>query len=256
VTIQDAPQSLGTARLVRPDHHHKSDVPPSARLSTSVAVIWHGENAPLGRLAEVLDAHELTWNTVHAGNPESFPDPAEVTGAILIGSSEPTGASRPESTGAEIDWLRRAHHAGGAILGVGSGAQTLALALGGGIEVARRPQRGWVHVETADSELLAPGPWLAWHDHAIQIPPRAELLAHTAVGPLAFRAGRHLGVQLHAEVTPEIIGGWVLTHASGGIDAQGLLETASREQSTAAATADRLFSGFVASVRFSENRAA
>jgi hypothetical protein len=73
-----------------------------------VAVIWHGENAPLGRLAEVLDAHQLTWNTVHAGNPESFPDPAEVTGAILIGSAEPTGASRPESTGAEIDWLRRA----------------------------------------------------------------------------------------------------------------------------------------------------
>jgi hypothetical protein len=45
-------------------------------------------------------------------------------------------------------------------------------------------------------------------------------------------------------------------HASGGIDAQGLLETASREQSTAAANADRLFSAFVAPVRFSENRAA
>jgi GMP synthase-like glutamine amidotransferase len=212
-----------------------------------VAILQRSAREPIGLLADVLDARGLDWQHFRLEGEPDVPDPAEIAFAVAIGSDASGDAARPSSGRTEVDWLRRLDAAGASILGIGSGAQTLALALGGGIEWARRPQHGWAWVETAEPDLVARGPWLAWHDHEILLPTEAELLAHNASGPQAFRLRRHLGIHFHPEVTPEILGGWVLGSNRRDLDTQGILEAALRDANTTATNAYQLFAAFIAS---------
>jgi GMP synthase-like glutamine amidotransferase len=104
--------------------------------------------------------------------------------------------------------LAAADAAGVSVFGVCFGAQSLARASGGSVRRAARPELGWVRVGTRAPEVVADGPWLAWHDDELVPPPGAEVLAANASGVQAYRAGRHVGVQFHPEVTREIVAGW------------------------------------------------
>lgn len=134
------------------------------------------------------------------------------------------------------------------MLGIGAGAQALAVALGGSVDRAPRSRHGWVWVSSSTPGWIATGPWLAWRDEVIRLPTRATLLAHDPVGPQVFGAGRHLGVQFHPEVTPEIVGGWVTAERGDALDAQGILEVTSREFATASAAGHRLLSTYLNSL--------
>src|SRR2546426_422783 len=75
------------------------------------------------------------------------------------------------------------------------------------------------------------GPWLEWHYDRFAVPPGAVQLAHSEVGPQAFRLGRSLGVQFHPEATARMIEGWLdlggdVHCAQQGIDPQELLSQA------------------------------
>src|SRR5206468_4243501 len=59
------------------------------------------------------------------------------------------------------------------------------------------------------------GPWLCWHNDFITAPPGAEVLARSARATHAYRAGAHLGVQFHPEVTPAIVEDWMRAEARG-----------------------------------------
>jgi GMP synthase-like glutamine amidotransferase len=72
------------------------------------------------------------------------------------------------------------------------------------------------------------GPWLAWNEGLIELPPGAELLAYDHVGPQAFSIRGHLGVQFHPEVKPE---------------------TTSRERLASVAASARLLSAFIESAQ-------
>jgi GMP synthase (glutamine-hydrolysing) len=210
-------------------------------------VLQHRDYAPGGVLLDALGAHGLQPTTVRVDRGEQLPEPGSIRLAVVLGSD---GSVNPGGRGwsdTELDWLRDADRAGTAVLGVGLGAQALAVAMGGGVEPARQPQRAWVQVSTAVPEWIAPGPWLAWHEDAIRIPPKAGLLAHNRIGPQAFRLHRHLGVQFHPEVTPEIVSSWV-ARSDVTLDVQGILEATSRDFRTASAGAHRLFSAFIGSV--------
>jgi GMP synthase-like glutamine amidotransferase len=86
------------------------------------------------------------------------------------------------------------------ILGLCWGAQALAVAMGGQVGPAVPPETGWLTVTSADPELPA-GPWLHYHYEAFTVPPGASELARSPAGPVAFRAGRNLGLQFHPEAT-------------------------------------------------------
>jgi GMP synthase-like glutamine amidotransferase len=48
-----------------------------------------------------------------------------------------------------------------------------------------------------------------WHSYRFELPPGATALASNTAGLQAFRARRRVwGVQFHAEVTAETLGGW------------------------------------------------
>jgi GMP synthase-like glutamine amidotransferase len=147
----------------------------------SPAVVLHcSASTPLGLLADALEAAGPDRCTVRPGAGRSLPDPTEIV--IVIGSHAPAGVAHSNWLETEVEWLRQADAAGASILGIGSGAQTLALAVGGGIERSRGPQHSWTWIQTAEPELIAPGPWLAWHDHDIQLPTAAQPIAHDARG--------------------------------------------------------------------------
>jgi len=213
----------------------------------TAVVLHHRDHAPRGPLLDVLTARGFEPVHVRVQRGEPLPNLASVRLAVLIGSDRSTEHAE-SCADLELDWLHRLEATNAAVLALGSGAQTLATALGGEVQRLRRPRRGWVCVTTAEPQLISPGPWLAWQDAVIRLPPRAELLAHDRVGPQAFRVGRHLGVQFHPEVTPEIVGEWIAS-SHEVLDVQGIMEATGRDFRFASEAARRMFSAFFASVR-------
>lgn len=213
--------------------------------TSSAIVLQHRDDAPGGLLLDVLQEAGFRSRTVRVDQGESMPDPAAFTLAVTLGYDRAADERTAALVRAEVDWLHAADRAGTAVLGVGSGALTLAIALGGGVERARRARHGWVWVSSSDPEWISPGPWLAWQEDVIRLPPTARLLAHDPLGPQAYAVNAHLGVQFHPEVTPEILCDWVTTGRTASLDSQGVLEMSSREYATASAAAHRLLSTYI-----------
>ncbi len=211
-------------------------------------ILQHQDDAPPGLLLDALDAAGATVQTVHLDRGEALPHPGSVRFAVSLGSDASADDRTREWIGREQEWLRGADRAGTTLLGLCFGAQALALALGGGVRRASLPERDWVHVTSSEPALVSPGPWLAWHDDVIELPPGATLIAHNPSGPQAFRSGAHLGIQFHPEVTPGIVSEWVRGARPGDVDGTALLAATRREFERAAGEAARLFSGFLAAV--------
>ena len=83
---------------------------------------------------------------------------------------------------------RDAHTAHGVpIYGICYGNQIMAHALGGTVERAREPEIGWHQIVSDVPEVISEGPWMQWHYDVVTVPPGAEELARSAVGPQAWR---------------------------------------------------------------------
>ncbi len=218
------------------------------RRRSTALILQHQEDAPAGLALDALEARGMSGEIVRLDRDEPLPDADEVAMAIVLGS-EASANDGHQWIARELAWLRAADRADTPILGVCFGAQSLALALGGGVGRATRPERGWVRISTAEPALIAPGPWLTWHDDEITLPAGAELLAHNDSGVQGYRLRGHLGVQFHPEVTPEIVAAWARDSRDEDIDVQALLDETSRESGRAAADAGALFTGFIDGAR-------
>ena len=217
--------------------------PPSTAL-----ILQHQDDAPAGLAIDALKSRGMPHRVVRLDRDDALPDPDTVALAIVLGS-EASANDGHDWIARELAWLRAADRAQTPVLGVCFGAQSLALALGGGVGRARRPERGWVRITTAEPALIGPGPWLTWHDDEIILPTGAELLAHNDSGVQAFRVRGHLGVQFHPEVTPRIVAAWAHDSRDEEIDVPALLKETSRESGRAAADAGVLFTGFIDGAR-------
>jgi len=113
----------------------------------------------------------------------------------------------------EMDLIRKAVHAGKAVLGICLGAQLLARALGGRVYPAPEKEIGWWEVTAADHKGRAivnlPRRFtpLHWHGDTFELPPGALHLARSpGCENQAFQFGeRALGLQFHLEATPESV---------------------------------------------------
>jgi GMP synthase-like glutamine amidotransferase len=145
------------------------------------------------------------------------------------------------------------------VLGICFGAQHLARALGGTVAPAPRMEVGWLDVETLAPEVVPPGPWFQWHRDAFTVPPGAELLARSPVGPQAYRLGPHLAVQFHPEVTPAVVADWAEHYPEGiaraGTTVEALLSGSARHALDARARAWALFDAFLEGVRSADRMA-
>ena len=209
--------------------------------SRSGLIFLHGPAGPPDRLGEWLRERGIPYEEHRVW--EAPPPPVEGRPFVAsLGSPHSAVQGAPDWVAYEIAAMRRAVAAEVPVLGLCFGAQTLAIALGGAVEPSMEPELGWLRIDSYD-DSVPEGPWAQYHYEVVAPPPGARELARTAAGPAAFRAGPHLGVQFHPEVTPERMSEWVRMAPSlpTGITPELIDEQGARHGVAARAHAWRLF---------------
>ncbi len=212
-----------------------------------VVVVRHHEEDSAGFIGAAFEARGAALSTVLFPKEGALPDLAGLAHIVLLGSTSSVYDEGEASAwiDEELAWVRRAGAAGVPVLGICFGSQVLAASFGGTVEHAGRQEIGWVMVDSADPELIPPGPWLEFHHDQCLPPAEATVLARNDLGVQAFRLGRHLAVQFH----PEVDGGqfrlWLDAGGRGEIEADGqdpdrMLAQTIAEEPGAAARAGRL----------------
>jgi GMP synthase-like glutamine amidotransferase len=218
----------------------------SARLRA--LVIQHEEPTPGGHVHPWLEERGAEQDVYRIDVEDREVDPREYGMIVSLGSEF---AAFDDS----VPWLERekrllveATDADVPVLGICFGGQLLARVLGGG-SFRGTPEIGWLPVSTRDDSLVPEGPWFQWHFDSFTLPPGAELIASSPVGPQAYTIGRSLGVQFHPEVTEEIMDAWVAAFRheldDEGVDPEQLLQETHRRAAQSRASARRLFDGFL-----------
>jgi len=184
------------------------------------AIIQNDPHCPAGGCASVLAASGQPFRIVAAYREEPLPDPAGLTGAIVLG-----GEMGVYETGSfpHLERVRalmaEALRAGTPLLGICLGGQLLAQVAGGLVSSPSRHQEKGVCLvelnEQGASDPLFAGvatPFVTFqlHDDSFTVPPGATLLAGSAACPAqAFRLGDcAYGLQFHPEADPAIVSDW------------------------------------------------
>ncbi len=151
----------------------------------------------------------------------------------------------------EVALIKEALHQGIAIIGVCLGAQLLAYAAGGDVEVlqegvSHKPlaEIGWDNVFTKSLEnncklktfLSKPLSVLHWHGDRILLPTKAELIASSRrCKEQLFRIGSFAyGIQFHVEIDDEMVNTWIkedktFISSSLVVDGQSILKQQQKE---------------------------
>ncbi len=174
-----------------------------------ILVLQHDADAPAGLLAEWAAARGIALQVVRLDRGELVAEGiAAFDRVVTLGSAQAADDDTVAWQPVEQAALRAATEAAVPVLGICFGGQSLALALGGGVRRAARPEIGWGSIGALVGEL-DDGPWMQWHGDEILPPDGAEVLARNASGVQAFRLGPHVGLQFHPEVDEAIVADWL-----------------------------------------------
>jgi GMP synthase-like glutamine amidotransferase len=174
-----------------------------------VLVVQNEEPTPGGLINEWLDERGAEVDVLRSDVDDREIEPSDYDLIVPLGSEFAAYEDSRPFVQRSQKLLERAVDQDVPVLGVCFGGQLLAKVLGGQAFRSTESEIGWIPVRSHDPELVSEGPWFQWHFDSFSTPPGARLVAETDAGPQAFVSGRHLGVQFHPEVTPEIMDGWV-----------------------------------------------
>jgi GMP synthase-like glutamine amidotransferase len=209
--------------------------------------IVHEADAPPGYIGEAVQANGFTterfdiWKT----DPRDVPDPAAYDLIVPLGSAEAAYDDNVPWLAGEMDFLRRATQADVPVFGICFGAQVLARVLGGAVRPAARPEVGWFVIDSVAEADIGRGPWLEWHFDTLTPPTGAQTLARSDAGVQVYQHGRHLGVQFHPEVSPDILAAWIAGSGERldelGVDVDAFQRETQRRAPQSRTAAHRLF---------------
>lgn len=183
-------------------------------------IVQNDPHCPAGGLYPLLDASGLPYRIVAAYAAEPFPDPASLTGVVVLGGEMGVHDTLEHPHLPRVlQFITDTLAAGTPLLGICLGGQLLAHATGG---VVHSPschgEMGICRVELNRQGSLdplfagVPTPFVTFqlHNDSFTLPPGATLLASSAACPAqAFRLpGRVYGVQFHPEVDRAIVDAW------------------------------------------------
>lgn len=224
-------------------------------------IIAHDHVSPAGPVAERLVQRGFAVDELLVvpeerfatpGVEAAFPDPMRYDAIVPMGA--PWSADDEALIGSwllpEREMLRRAQAGAVPVLGICFGGQALAVALGGGVERAPRPEIGWVDIVSDDTDLVEPGPWFQFHYDRWRVPPGALEIARNDSASQAFRLGRSLAVQFHPELTSAALEGWLELGGraevmANGQDPDAMLARTRTEDAAARERAHRLVDRFL-----------
>ena len=177
-------------------------------------LIANALDADPGFIGNRFRHHGFAFAECHREHPKEWPNLDGIDLVLMLGSE--WSVYWPEvahPVAAESALIQEADRRGIPQFGICYGNQIMAHALGGTVERAREPEIGWYQVVSDLPEAIAPGPWMQWHYDVITVPPAAEELARTAVGPQAWRLRKNFATQFHPEATETMLARWT---AGGG----------------------------------------
>jgi GMP synthase-like glutamine amidotransferase len=183
-----------------------------------VAVFRFSRTEGPGHFATFLDANRVPWTLVKLDQGEAVPEEAGAfSGLGFMGG--------PMSANDDLPWtapvlalMRDAVRRQVPVIGHCLGGQLLSRALGGTVTTNPVKEIGWNRIEAEDTPLARE--WLGddvrgfvtfqWHGETFSIPPSGErILTGPHCGNQAYVVeNRHLGMQCHVEMTPEMIASW------------------------------------------------
>ncbi len=174
-----------------------------------ILVLEHEREAPAGLLADWAQERGHALRVLEVARLDHWPPLGGCDAVVSLGSERSVQRSGEPWIARELDYLRAAHDARLPVLGICFGAQALAAALGGAVERAERIAVEWSEPDWREEELIPAGPWLRWHEDVFTVPPGAREIARARGVPMAFLAGRSVGVQFHPEADAPIAAGWI-----------------------------------------------
>lgn len=181
-----------------------------------IAIFRHSAAEGPGYFAAYLKAKNIPWQLICVDADEAIPhDPGAYAGLVFMGG--------PMSVNDDLPWIpsalqliRSAVATDVPCLGHCLGGQLIAKALGGVVSANPVKEIGWGTVQVAPNTLARH--WIGsardflafhWHGETFTIPDDAtRILSSRYCANQAFVLGKHLAMQCHVEMTPELIRSW------------------------------------------------
>ena len=227
-----------------------------------IGIFRHYHTEGPGYFASYLDRFGLPWQLICIDRNASIPEGlAAFSGFAFMGG--------PMSANDRLPWvdpvlhlIRDAVAADVPVIGHCLGGQLLAKALGGMVSANPVKEIGWGEVQIALTPEAARwfGPSLKcflafhWHGETFSLPAGAvRIMSSPLCANQGFVLGKHLGMQCHVEMTPELIETWCATGAGEiersvgpGVQSRSEIERdVPRRVAGLHAVADRLYSRWV-----------
>jgi len=153
-------------------------------------ILQHEDSTPPGLISEWLGEHGAVVDTFRIDLEDREVDPIDYDLIVSLGSEFAAFDDTKPFVAREAALMRRAVDADVSVLGLCFGGQLLARVLGGKVFRAEKSEIGWLSVKSRDPVLVPDGPWFQWHFDTFTVPPGAQVIAESDVGPAAFVAGR------------------------------------------------------------------
>ena len=182
-------------------------------------IVQNDPLCPPGSCLQLLAASGLPYSTVAAFREEPFPDPANLSGIIVLGGDMGVHETERFPYLEQVcGFLGQALQAGTPLLGICLGGQLLAQVAGGQVSSpSTHGELGICQVALTAAGAADPlfigveSPFVTFqlHNDSFSLPPGATLLADSPACPAqAFRLGNAYGVQFHPEVERDIVACW------------------------------------------------
>lgn len=183
-----------------------------------VLIFRHSPTEGPGYFTTFLDRHGIPWQLVRIDAGDIVPDNLNgVSGVCLMGG--------PMSVNDDLPWIppllaliRQAIASDIPVIGHCLGGQLMAKALGGTVGLNPVKEIGWGDVRITNPD--AARPWMGdatqpmlgfhWHGETFSLPAGAARILESAwcANQAFVLNGRHIGMQCHVEMTPELVANW------------------------------------------------